>query len=349
MSKELTTTTEADEATLIQHKRGLGRPAPGELAAGEIGINISSVVTDTDIHGLWDSYIIEPARAFTADEEGIIHAIGDWESLAPSPIAGDVAYQTAYVQAADGRVRPGWQQALMSYKNYVAFGNTHDRKHFPIPLGADASEIDVDKYLNNFAAIKFVYRHGSYAGTNLAPENPPYARLKVGGLLESSEMESSVTFEIDCLSMSIRPGNESQFHNTPIYFETQSKGKDLSLDDSGTYPTAQTFINAPESVLAGNLESHWQITEDFMERPDAALCVYGDAAVLGGAIKATSSRVPVAPEEGMIYFNTVEKKFLGFDGTNWIDLAGGGGDAAPSGDVDGGEFTTAQDWAESQP
>lgn len=38
-----------------------------------------------------------------------------------------------------------------------------------------------------------------------------------------------------------------------------------------------------------------------------------------------SVRVPAAPEEGMIYFNTNTKTFHGFDGTKWINLAGGEG------------------------
>ena len=143
--------TEVEPAKIL-HKRGLGRPAPGELEPGEIGINISSFPTDLDIHGLWDCYVIEPARAFTADEEGVIHAIGDWESLMPSPVYGDIAYQTSYTEAADGRVRPGWQQATMNFRNYAAYGGSD--KFFPIPYGGDPSEIDVDKYLHNFAAIK---------------------------------------------------------------------------------------------------------------------------------------------------------------------------------------------------
>jgi hypothetical protein len=48
-------------------------------------------------------------------------------------------------------------------------------------------------------------------------------------------------------------------------------------------------------------------------------------AALVGSIKATSARVPAAPEEGMIYFNTSTKTFHGFDGTKWINLAGGEG------------------------
>jgi hypothetical protein len=348
MSKEPTQITEADdsnEPTLIQHKRGLGRPAPGELQAGEIGINISSIKTDKDKHGLWDSYIIEPARAFTADEEGVIHAIGDWESLAPSPIYGDVAYQTSYVDAADARVRPGWQQALMSYKNYVAFENEFDKKLFPLDAN---DEIDVDKYLHNFAAIKFDHKHGKYVGEELETINPPVARIYAQGLWEDYEQESNVTFEMHCLDLTIFTGYDSGWHNKAFFLQQHKLGKDLSKDDSGTYPTAQLFLNAPEHVLKGNLESHWQINDDFMEKPDSALVVYGGASVVGGAIKATASQVPAAPEEGMIYFNTVEKKFFGFDGTSWIDLAGGGGDAAPAGDIDGGSFTTAQEWAEEQ-
>jgi len=334
----------------ILHKRGKGRPAPGELETGEIGINTSTVKDDVETHGLWESFIVEPARAFTADDEGRIHAIGDWESLAPSPVYGDVPYQTSYTQAADARVRPGSQQAIMAYKNYVAYENEFDKPYFPIPVGGDAADIDSEKYLHNFASIKFSFKHGTYAGTELSPINPPFARLIAGSLMASDNLDRTVTFEIDCLSLKVETAERfASHHNVPFFVDTHKDGKDLSTDQSGKYPTAQTFINAPMNLgdaVWGGEGSHWQVHSDYLEKPDAALCVYGDSAVLGGTIKATSSRVPTDPEEGMIYFNTNIKKFFGFDGTEWVDLAGGG--TAASGDVDGGEFKTVQDVYDEQ-
>jgi hypothetical protein len=306
----------------IFHKRGQGRPAPGELQPGEIGINISSLPTDTDVHGLWESYIIEPARAFTADEEGVIHAIGDWESLSPSPIYGDVAYQTAYAQAADARLRPGWQQALMQYKNFAAFGGW--QLPLPIPEGGDASDIDVDKYLHNFASIKFIHQHGMYQnGDELVEHSPAVARLKAEGLFESDNFEKFVTFEIHCLSMKILPDYSGDgVNNTPFFMPSSGIGKDISKNQNGSYPTQQLYLNAPDPVLNTqfDLGTHAQIHDDFMERPDEALCVWGGAVFPGGTIRASSSRVPDDPIEGMTYFNTVTKKFMGYDGTQWIDL-----------------------------
>lgn len=315
----------------VIHKRGQGRPAPGELEAGEIGINISSLPTDLDIHGLWDCYVIEPARAFTADEEGVIHAIGDWESLAPSPIYGDVAYQTAYTEAADARLRPGWQQALMNFKNYAAFGGSAGS--FPIPLGGDASDIDVDKYLHNFASIKFMNQHGRYTGENFDVINPPVARLKAEGLLESDKLDKTVTFEIHCLNLTVMTEHEKyDANNTQFFLPEQTKGKDLSKDGSGTYLTQQLYLNAPKSVLSEfELGTHWQIHDDFMERPDEALCVWGGAAFPGGTIRASSSRVPDDPVEGMMYFNTAQKQFVGYDGSEWASFNGAD---------DGGDFVT---------
>lgn len=309
----------------VLHKRGQGRPAPGELEAGEIGINISSLPTDLDIHGLWDCYIIEPARAFTADEEGVIHAIGDWESLAPSPVYGDVAYQTAYTEAADARLRPGWQQALMNFKNYAAFGGSAGS--FPIPVGGDPSDIDVDKYLHNFASIKFQNQHGRYTGENFDVINPPVARLKAEGLLESDQLDKTVTFEIHCLNLTVMTKHDKHnTNNTQFFLPEQTKGKDLSKDGSGTYLTQQLYLNAPESVLSEfELGTHWQIHDDFMERPDEALCVWGGAAFPGGTIRASSSRVPDDPVEGMMYFNTTEKQFVGYDGSEWAAFNGADG------------------------
>lgn len=35
---------------------------------------------------------------------------------------------------------------------------------------------------------------------------------------------------------------------------------------------------------------------------------------------------PTAPVPGQVYFNTVDSKFYGYDGTNWIDLGASGGE-----------------------
>ena len=144
-------------------------------------------------------------------------------------------------------------------------------------------------------------------------------------------------------------------------------GGDISLNGSAQkyYDKTQVLINAPikaafmmdEGIMPqivreddgevstmgrGGAVPNDNVPEGRQKISDANLVVYGKAEVIDGPITVTKVEHPADPEEGMFYFNTTDKAFYGYDGTQWVNLAAGGG-GGPITRIEGEEYETILD------
>ena len=360
----------------ILHKRGKGRPAPGELEPGEIGINTSTKEDDVNLHMYDDSYIRAQPRAWTADDDGVLHPIGGWDSLEKSGMYGDVPYSLTWDGEALGKTMSSWQHMLYDlnvfregYQGWIDDTGEHPYEiNFPIPDGGGVEDIDLTKYKRGFAALQVVPYHAEYEHDVVVTQ--PWLKVTAstaGGSYSNLRLEGD----------SIRINNNGFRNNIPITVPDRVSDESkpfIGVHDKpdhayDTWVDTQTIINGPvadkyyqkwDDIDAGSEEDKKCNTPlAYRTGSTATLAVYGSSHVVAGAMRATHHEHPTEKyweengnvtrytPEGMIYFNTTTKKFMGFDGTDWIDLSGGG--TVASGDVNGGEFKTAQDAYDEMP
>lgn len=358
----------------ILHKRGKGRPAPGELEAGEIGINTSTREDDINLHMYDDSYIRAQPRAWTADDDGVLHPIGGWDSLEKSGMYGDIPYSLTWDGEALGKTMSSWQHMLYDLNVFREghqawideLGEDYREAYFPIPNGGGVDDIDLEKYNKGRAALAVFPKHAEYKHDVLVKE----PSVTVRG---SSTAGAATHIEIE--GESIRIDHNGFRNNVPITVPSSAQAKPFigvhNKPDHAynQWVETQTIINGPTE------DQHYKKWDEIVEGSEedkscntplayrtvstAVLAVYGSSHVVAGAMRATHDEHPTEQywaengqvtrftPEGSMYFNTTTKKFMGFDGTDWIELGGGG--TAASGDVDGGEFKTAQDAYDEMP
>lgn len=367
--------TEAVEAVEIRHKRGKGRPAPGELKAGEIGINTSTREDDNTIHNIDDTWIRSQPRAWTADDDGKLHAIGGWDSLEKSAMYGDIPYSLTWEGESLGKTLPSWQHMLYDLNAFREgteawkddLGEDWREIYYPIPNGGTIDDIDFNEYSSGRAALGVIPWHAEYDAD---------VRVKEPKLQITARTCGAFNVDMEIHAKAIRLFTTSFQNNIPITVVEKLSGKPFyGVHDKpeGTYnefKDSQTIINGPTS------DEHYKKWDELVEGSEeykecntplayrttstAVLAVYGSSQVVAGGMRAThdehptekiwgeDGKVTTYTPEGSMYFNTVTKKFMGYDGTQWIELGGGGASADPLETIDGGDYKTAQEFYDEQ-
>lgn len=367
--------TEEVEAVEIRHKRGKGRPAPGELKPGEIGINTSTREDDNTIHNIDDTWIRSQPRAWTADDDGKLHPIGGWDSLEKSALYGDIPYSLTWEGEALGKTMPSWQHMLYDLNAFREgteawkdeMGSDWREMYYPIPNGGTIDDIDLEDYALGRAALTMTPFHAEYEAD---------VRVKEPVIQITARTCAGFNSHMEIYGESIKLFNTAHKNNNAItIMEHGSKpffgAHSAPAGTSGNnYWEQQTVINGPindeyyrkwDQLVEGSDEYKSCDTPlAYRTGSTAVLAIYGSSQVIGGGMRATHDEHPTEynwgddgkittyTPEGSMYFNTVTKKFMGYDGTQWIELGGGGGSADPLETIDGGDYKTAQEFYDEQ-
>ena len=157
--------------TIIISKTGNGRPAPGELEPGEIGINISTLEFKYENHYLWDENLLETARAYTADEDGLIKAIGDWDSMSITFFDGDIPYASHYTGGMDGKVHHTYGHMKKHAQGFMAQQALDpDYRDSFMPMNGD--DPDLDTFASNYPMLRqFIFEPKYEADSSTIQDN----------------------------------------------------------------------------------------------------------------------------------------------------------------------------------